>query len=238
MIHLIRRMWSANPTWGSPRIRDELAKLGLVASTATIRKYRPTFKGKPSQGWMTFLQNDAGSIAAMDFFVVPTVTFRLLYVLIIMHHDRRKVVHFNITDSPSAAWTAQQIVNAFPFDTAPKYLLRDRDSIYGSIFKHRVKGMGIQPKLTAPRSPWQNPFAERLIGSIRRECLDRVIVLNEKQLSKVLVDYFDFYHRARPHRSLSHDSPIPRPVEWPDRGSVVEIPKVGGLHHQYVRQAA
>ena len=238
LIQLIRRMWSANPTWGSPRIRDELAKLGLVASTATIRKYRPKSRGKPSQGWKTFLQNHAGRIAAMDFFVVPTVTFRLLYVLIVMNHERRKVVHFNITDSPSAAWTAQQIVNAFPYDTAPKYLLRDRDSIYGSIFKHRVKGMGIQQKLTAPRSPWQNPFAERLIGSIRRECLDRVIVLNEGQLRKVLTNYFDYYHRSRPHRSLSHDSPIPRPMESPDRGRVIEMPKVGGLHHRYLRQAA
>ena len=169
LIQLIRRMWITNPTWGSPRIRDELAKLALMASTPTIWKYRPKLRGKPSQGWKTFLQNHAGSIAAIDFFVVPTVTFRLLYVLIIMHHDRRKVVHFNITDSPSAAWTAQQIVNAFPYDTAPKYLLRDRDSIYGSVFEHRVEGMSIQQKVTAPRSPWQNPFVERLIGSIRRE---------------------------------------------------------------------
>jgi len=238
LIQLIRRMWSANPTWGSPRIRDELAKLGLIASTATIRKYRPKFKGKTSQGWKTFLQNHAGSIAAMDFFIVPTVTFRLLYVLIVMHHDRRKVVHFNITDSPSASWTAQQIVNAFPYDTAPKYLLRDRDSIYGSIFTKRVKGMGIQQKRTAPRSAWQNPYVERLIGSIRRECLDRVIVLNEQQLRRILEDYFDYYHKVRPHRSLIHDSPIPRPVESPDRGKVVEMPWVGGLHHQYLRQAA
>ncbi len=179
MIQLIRQMWSANTTWGSQSIRDESAKLGLTASRATIQKYRSKSKGKPSQGWKTFLKNHKGSIAAMDFFVVPTVTFRLLYVLIVINHERRKVVHFNITDSPSAAWTAQQIINAFPYDTAPKYLLRDRDSICGSIFKHRVKGMGIQQKLTAPRSPRQNPFAERLIGSIRRECLDRVIVLNQ-----------------------------------------------------------
>ena len=189
LIQLIRRMWSANPTWGSPRIRDELAKLGLEASTATIRKYRPRSRGKHSQGWKTFLQNHAGSIAAMDFFVVPTVTFRLLYVLIVMNHERRKVVHFNITDSPSAAWTAHQIVNAFPYDTAPKYLLRDRDSIYGSIFRDRVQGMGIQQKLTSPRSPWQNPFAERLIGSVRRECLDRIIV----------------FHKGRVEESGSHE---------------------------------
>jgi hypothetical protein len=160
-------MWSANPTWGSPLIREELAKLGLVASTATIGNYRPKSRGKPSRGWKTFLENPAGSIAAMDFFVVPTVTFRLLYVLIVMHHERRKLVHFNITDLPLAAWTAQQIVNAFSYDTAPKYLLRDGDSIYGSISRSRVEGMGIQQKATAPGSPWQNPFAEMLIGSIR-----------------------------------------------------------------------
>lgn len=222
---------------GSPRIRDELAKLGLVASTATIRKYRPKSRGQPSQGWKTFLQNHAGSIAAMDFFVVPTVTFRLLYVLIVMKHERRKVVHFNITDSPLAAWTAQQIVHAFPYDTAPTYLLRIRDSIYGTLFVQRVSGMGIQQKVTAPRSPWQNPFAERLIGSIRRECLDGVIVLNERQMRKVLTDYFDYYYRTRPPRSLSHDSPIPRLVESPDLGRVIAIPKVVGLHHHYLRQA-
>ena len=174
----------------------------------------------------------------MDLFVVPTVTFRLLYVLIIMHYDRRKVAHFNTTDSPSATWTAQQVVNAFPINTAPKYLLRDRDSIYGSILVQRVKGMGIEQTQTAPGSPWRNPFVERLIGSIRRECLDRIIVLNEEQLRRILTDYFDYYHRTRPHRSLSHDSPIPRPVELPDRGRILEMPQVGGLHHRYLRQAA
>jgi putative transposase len=158
---------------------------------------------------------------------ISTVTFRLLYVLIIINHERRKVVHFNITDSPSAAWTAQQIVNAFPYDTAPKYLLQDRDSIYGSIFAQRVKGLCIQQKLTAPRSPFQNPFIERLIGSIRRECLDRVTVLNERQLKDILTDYFAFYHRVGPHRPLSHDSPIQG--QWSRQ--------VVGLHHQYLRQA-
>jgi transposase InsO family protein len=231
-------MWAANPTWGSPRIRDELAKLGLAASTATIRKYRPKSRLPPSQSWRAFLRNHAGAIAAMDFFVVPTATFRLLYVLFVMNHERRRIVHFNITDAPTAAWTAQQIVNAFPEDTAPKYLLRDRDSIYASVFVQRVEGMGIQQKLIAPRSPWQNPYVERLVGSIRRECLDRVIVFNERQLRKVLECYFEYYHEVRPHRSLSHDSPIPRPVESPDRGGVIEIPLVGGLHHHYLREAA
>ena len=238
LIQLIRRMWALNPTWGSPRIRDELAKLGLQASTATIRKYRPKSRGKPSQSWRTFLQNHIGAIAAMDFFLVPTATFGLLYVLVVMHHARRKVVHFNITDSPTAAWTAQQIVNAFPYDTAPKFLLRDRDSIYGAVFVQRVEGMGIQQKLIAPKSPWQNPFVERLIGSIRRECLDRVIVFHESQLRQILASYFEYYHRVRPHRSLAHNSPCPRPVESPESGKVVEMQLVGSLHHRYTRQAA
>ena len=238
LVQLIRRMWAVNPTWGSPRIRDELAKLGLETSTATIRKYRSKSGRRPSQSWRTFLQNHAGGIAAMDFFVVPTVTCRLLYVLIVITHERRKVIHFNITEAPTVEWTAQQVVNAFPYDSAPKYLLRDRDSIYGSTFMHRVDGMGIKQKLISPRSPWQSPYVERLVGSIRRECLDRVIVFHERQLRQLLAGYLDYYHRVRPHRSLDHDSPIPRPVESPERGKVIEMPLVGGLHHHYLRQAA
>jgi transposase InsO family protein len=238
LVQLIRRMWSVNPTWGSPRIRDELAKLGLQASTATIRKYRPRSRGLSSQSWRTFLQNHAGGIAALDFFVVPTVTARLLYVLVVLNHERRNIVHFNITDSPTAAWTAQQIINAFPYDTAPEYLLRDRDSIYGSVFVQRVAGMGIRQKLISPRSPWQSPYVERLVGSIRRECLDRVIVFNERQLRRILQSYLEYYQRVRPHRSLEHDSPVPRAVESPDCGKVIELPLVGGLHHRYLRQAA
>jgi transposase InsO family protein len=231
-------MWTANPTWGSPRIRDELAKLGLTAATATLRKDRPQSRGQPSQSWRTFLHHHASAIAAMDFFVVPTATFRLLYVLVVMNHERRKVVHFNITASPTAAWTAQQMINALPYDTAPKYLSRDRNSIYGSVFVQRVEGMGIKEKLIAPRSPWRNSYVERLVGSIRRECLARVIVFNERQLRQLLEGYWDYYHRLRPHRSLEHDSPIPRPVESRDRGKVVEMPLLGGLHHHYLRQAA
>ena len=238
VIQLIRRMWTANPTWGSPRIRDELAKLGVAASTATIRKYRPKCGGQRSQGWRTFLRNHATAIAAMDFFVVPTATFRLLYVLIVVRHERRRIVHFNISERPTAAWTAQQVVNAFPYDTAPKYLLRDRDSIYGEAFVRRVEGMGIKQKLIAPRRPWQNPYAERVIGSIRRECLDRVVVFNEQHLRELLRAYVDYYQNVRPHRSLEHDSPIPRAVEPPEHGKVVELPLVGGLHHRYVRRAA
>ena len=169
---------------------------------------------------------------------LPTVTFRLLYVLVIITQERRKVVHFNITEAPSAEWTVQRVVNAFPYDTAPRYLLRDRDSIYGRSFVKRVEGMGIQQKVISPRSPWQSPYVERLVGSIRRECLDRVIVFHEQQLRRILESYFDYYHRVRPHRSLSHDSLIQRPVDSPDRGKVIEMPRVGGLHHHYLRQAA
>jgi transposase InsO family protein len=174
----------------------------------------------------------------MDFFVVPMVTCRLLYVLVVITRARRKIIHFNITAAPTAEWTAQQVVNAFPYDTLPKYLLRDRDSIYGSVFVMRVNGMGIQQKLISPRAPWQNPYVERLVGSIRRECLDRVIVFNERQLRQILVSYFEYYHKVRPHRSLEHDSPVPRPIESPNRGKVIELPLVGGLHHHYLRQAA
>jgi transposase InsO family protein len=238
LVELIRRMWVANPTWGSPRIRDELAKLGLQAPTATIRKYRPKSRCRPSQGWRTFLRNHAGAIAAMDFFVVPTVTYRLLYKLVVLTHERRKVVHFNVTEAPTAEWTALQIINAFPYDTAPKYLLRDRDFIYGTAFCRRVEGMGIRQKRIAPRSPWQSPYVERLIGSIRRECLDRMIVFHERQLYRTLKSYLEYYHHLRPHRSLDHDSPVPRPVQSPDSGKVIELPLVGGLHHHYLRQAA
>jgi len=161
-----------------------------------------------------------------------------LCVLIVIQHERRKVIHFNITETPTAAWTAQQVINAFPYDTAPKYLLRDRDSIYGLVFVQRVKGMGIKQKLISPRSRWQSPYVERLIGSIRRECLDQVIVFNERQLRRILESYFKYYHEVRPHRSLGHDSPIPRRQQSPERGKVIEMPLVGGLHHQYLRQAA
>ena len=238
LIELIRRMWAVNPTWCSPRIRDELAKLGLHASTATIQKYRPKSRGHRSQSWWTFLQNHTGAIAAMDFFVVPTATFRLLYVLVVIRHERRKIIHFNITEAPTATWTAQQVINAFPDDTAPEYLLRDRDSIYGSDFVRRVEGMGIQQKLISPRSPWQSPYVERLVGSIRRECLDRVIVFDERQLRQILKSYFQYYLEVRPHRFLDHDSPVPRPVQALDCGKVIEMPLVGGLHHHYLRQAA
>ena len=168
---------------------------------------------------------------------VPTVTFRVLYVFLVLRHDRRRVVHFNVTTSPTAQWTAQQIVEAFPFEEAPRFLLRDRDGIYGQDFQDRVKHMGIEEVPTAPRAPWQNPFVERLIGSIRRECLDHMIVLNEEHLSRILSEYFTYHHEARLHLSLERNSPIPRPVCPPEQGKVLAKAYLGGLHHCYTRAA-
>jgi transposase InsO family protein len=175
---------------------------------------------------------------ACDFFTVPTVYFRVLFVFLVLAHDRRCIMHFNITEHPTAQWTAQQIVEAFPWDTTPRYLLRDRDSIYGAAFQNRVGNLGIEEVTIAPRSPWQNPYCERVIGSIRRECLDDVIILNKQHLRRVLQSYVGYYHIWRPHRSLEMDAPEPRAVQRPEVGSVRKLPEVGGLHHHYDRQAA
>jgi putative transposase len=177
-------------------------------------------------------------LASLDFFTVPTAHLRVLFVLVVLAHHRRRVLHFNVTEHPTAHWTAQQIVDAFPDESTPKFLLRDHDSVYGQTFRQRVKGMGIQEVLTAPRSPWQNPFAERLVGSIRHECLDHVLVLSERHLRRILARYFSYYHRARTHLALDKDAPDGRPVELSGAGRIVKIPEVGGLHHRYVRQAA
>jgi putative transposase len=190
------------------------------------------------QTWRTFLASHVRDLVSIDSFTVPTAGLRVLFVLVVLAHHRRRVVHFNVTDHPTARWTAQQIVDAFPNDTAPSYLLRDRDHVYGEQFRHRVKGMRIDEVLTAPHSPWQNPFAERLIGSIRRECLDHVLVLSENHLRRMLARYFAYYHGARTHLSLAKDAPDGRPVERPEVGVVISIPEVGGLHHRYVRQQA
>jgi putative transposase len=174
---LIRRISAANPGWGAPRIHGELGKLGINVSETTVAKYMVRHRHPPSQTWRTFLANHVKELVSADFFVVPTATFRLLFVFVILSHDRRRLVHFAVTSHPTAEWTAQQLLQAFPWDTAPRYLLRDRDSVYGEAFRETVLGLGIKEVLCAPRSPWQNAYAERLIGSIRRECLDRVIVL-------------------------------------------------------------
>ncbi len=236
--NLIRDMWASNPTWGKPRIQAELRKIGIEVSDSTVSRYRPPRGGPPSQSWRAFLDNHVRDIVAIDFFVVPTATFRVLYVLLIMSHGRRRILHFNVTTSPSAQWTAQQIVEAFPYDTAPRYLLHDRDSIFANSFARRVESMGIEEVLTAPASPWQNSYCERLIGSIRRECLDHVIVLNERHLMRVLRSYASYYHSSRTHRSLDNDCPDPRSVEPPEMGDVVALAQVGGLHHRYTRRLA
>jgi len=197
-------MAKTNPLWGAPRLHGELLKLGIDISERTvsniIKKCQPP--GPPSQTWQTFLKNHMHNTFAIDFFIVPTVTFTVLYAVIIIVHQRRKVIHFNVTEHPTAEWTAQQIVEACPWETAPKYLLRDRDSVSGSVFQSRVKNLGINEVKTAPQSPWQNPYCERIIGSIRRECLVHLIILNEKHLRRVLTDYFDYYHHDRTHLGL------------------------------------
>jgi putative transposase len=235
---LVRRMAAANPLWGAPRIHAELLKLGIDLCERTVSRLMPKRRSPPSQTWRTFLVNHVRDLVSLDFFTVPTARLRVLFVLVVLAHHRRRVVHFNVTEHPTAHWVAQQIVDAFPDDSAPAYLLRDRDQVYGEQFRHRVKGMRIEEVLTAPHSPWQNPFAERLIGSIRRECLDHVLVLGESHLRRILARYFSYYHRTRTHLSLDKDAPDIRPVERPEAGGIMELPEVGGLHHRYVRQAA
>jgi putative transposase len=202
-----------------------------------VAKYRVKRAKPPSQTWKTFLANHADQIVAVEFFTIPTINFRVLYCFIVLLHDRRKIVHFNVTEHPTADWTSQQIIEAFPEDTAPRYLLRDRDSIYGAEFQSRVKGMQIEEVVTAPHSPFQNPYAERVIGSIRRECLDHLIVLNEDHLRRILRYYFEYYHDSRPHQSLERNSPTPREIEPPSQGKIIAIPQVGGIHHRYRRAA-
>jgi transposase InsO family protein len=237
VIALIRRMARENPTWGAPRIRAELHLLGHDLAESTVAKYLPKGRKPPSQTWKTFLQNHVGCLASIDFFVVPTATFRLLYVFVVLCHDRRRVVHCNVTAAPTAAWVSQQLREAFPFDTAPRYLIRDRDGTYGEEVRRCLRSLGIEEVLIAPRSPCHNPFVERLIGTLRRECLDHLIVLNERHLLRILKSFFAYYHEARPHMALDHNAPQPRAVEPPELGPVVAVPMVGGLHHRYRRGA-
>ena len=235
---LIREISAANPRWGSPRILGELRKLGIPVAKSTVEKYRVRPRRPASPSWGAFLKNHMRELVALDFFTVPTVGFKVLFVLIVFAHDRRKVIHFNVTEHPTAHWTAQQLVEAFPWETGPQYLLRDRDAVYGGRFQQRVAQLGLEEVLTAPQSPWQNPYAERLIGSIRRECLDHVIVFSESHLRRLLANYFQYYHRWRTHLSLDMDCPDPRPILSPEQGAVVAFPEVGGLHHHYERIAA
>src|SRR3954470_19414762 len=235
---LIRRMSRENPGWGAPRIHGELLKLGIDIGETSVSKYLVRRRKPPSQTWRTFLQNHLQSLVSVDFFTVPTIHFQVLYVFLVLAHERRRIVHFAVTARPTAEWTAHQIREAFPWDTAPGYLLRDRDRIFGHDFVHQVKAMGIKEVLSAPRSPWQRAYVERVIGTIRRECLDHLIVLNQASLSRHLRLFIDYYHGSRCHLALAKDTPEPRPVQPPDLGRIVSIPQVGGLHHRYERRAA
>jgi putative transposase len=235
---LIRDMWRSNPLWGAPHIVGELRKLGINVAKSTVEKDRPRVRKPPSPTWKAFLHNHVKDLVACDFFTVPTASFKVLFVFIMLAHERRRIIHFNTTEHPTAQWTAQQIVEAFPWDPAPCYLLRDRDAIYSGAFQPRLKHMGIEAVTIAPRSPWQNPYCERVIGSIRRDVLAHVIVLNARHLQRVLSAYIVYYHRFRTHLSLAMDCPQPRAVEPPEIGGVMALPEVGGLHHHYERQAA
>ena len=234
---LIRAMAIANPLWGAPRIHGELHTLGVDVSERTVSRLLERRPRPPSQTWRTFLTNHLAAAASMDFFTVPTPTGRVLFVLVVLSHRRRRIVHVNVTDHPTAIWSAQQVIDAFPHDTAPRWLHRDRDRIYGEAFRRRLAGMGIAEVVSAPASPWQNPYVERLIGSIRRECLDHLIIVNEAHLRRVLMTYVRYYHRTRTHLGLEKDTPDHRPVST-STGPIVAIPEVGGLHHRYERRAA
>jgi transposase InsO family protein len=238
VIDLIRKMSLANPRWGAPRIHGELLKLGFELSQATVANYMVRQWRPPCQTWGTFLRNHSKDLVSADFFVTPTVFFRVLFVFVVLSHDRRRPVHFAVTEYPTAEWTARQLLEAFPWDNAPRYLLRDRDGSYGEKFHEAANWLGIREVLTAPQSPWQNAYVERLIGSIRRECLDHVIVLNEASLRRSLKSYFEYYERSRTHLSLGKDAPISRPIQPAEMGPIMEIPQVGGLHHRYERIAA
>lgn len=239
VVALIRRMCRENATWGVTRIQSELALLGIEVADSTVANYmRRPRRGPSSQGWFTFLKNHMPETAACDFFTVPTATFRILLCFVVLSHDRRRIMHFNVTTNPTAQWTAQQIVEAFPGDgLVPEYLIRDRDGIYGSYFRQRVRNMGIREVITSRRSPWQNPYAERVIGSMRKECLDHVIILGENHLRRILSSYIEYYNQSRTHLSLGRNAPTPRTAELPSQGRVIAIPQVGGLHHRYRRAA-
>jgi len=230
---LIRRMSIENPLWGAPRIHGELLKLGFEVAQSSVAKYMVKRGGPPGQGWRTFLRNHAPDIAAMDLFVVPTIGFSLLYAFVIVRLDRRNLVWTNVTTNPTAEWIARQLTEAFPWSTAPRYLVRDRDRIYGSIVPRRLRAMGIRDKPIAPASPWQNGFAERLIGSIRRECVDHIVVLGEAHLRRILESYARYYNDIRTHRSLDKDAPAFRPIQR--IGNIASHAILGGLHHHYVR---
>ncbi len=230
---LIRRMSLENRLWGAPRIHGELLKLGYEVAQSTVAKYMVKHRPGSSQTWRTFVRNHAAGIAAMDFLVVPTIGFRLLFVLVILRHERRRLISLCVTDHPTAEWIVQQITEAFPWGEAPDHLIRDRDAAYGHAVTRRLAAMGIRDHPIAPRSPWQNGHVERVIGSIRRECLDHVVVFGEAHLRRTLAAYADYYNQSRTHLSLGKDSPCLRPIQR--LGQVLTRSVLGGLHHEYCR---
>ncbi|MGH9626789.1 MAG: integrase core domain-containing protein [Bryobacteraceae bacterium] len=235
---LIRTLSRENPLWGAPHIHGELLKLGINVGETSVSKYMVWRSKSPSQTWRTFLDNHLKTMVSVDFFVVPTIRFQILYVFLVLAHERRRIVHFAVTAHPTAEWTAQQMREAFPWDTAPRYLLRDRDRIFGKDFVDQVEAIGIKQVLSTPRSPWQRAYVERVIGTIRRECLDHLIVFNERSLYRHLRDFLEYYHQNRTHLALEKDTPEPRLIQPPESGRIVSLPVLGGLHHRYERRAA
>src|SRR6516162_3801790 len=230
---LIRRMSEENPLWGAPRIRGELLKLGFKVAESTVSKYMIRRHGPPSQTWKTFLRNHAEAIAAINLCVVPTLTFERLFAFLVLGHGRRQLLWFAVTRNPTTEWLAQQIVQAFPWNTAPTYLVRDNDRAYGQAFRRRLRTMGIRDRPTSPRSPWQNAYVERLIGTLRRECLDHVLIYGERHLRRILTLYSLYYNETRTHLGLGKDAPLRRSVQR--SGTIIVIPILSGLHHRYAR---
>lgn len=231
---MIRRISQENPLWGAPRIHGELLLLGCKVSQSTVAKYmvkHPYRSG--GQTWKTFFENHRDGIASMDFIIVPTIGFKLLYCLVILNHARRRVIHYAVTKVPTATWVARQLVEAFPWDEAPSYLIRDNDPVFNGLVQRRLRLIGIRDRPITPRSPWQNGHSERLNGSIRRECLDHILIFGEAHLRRVMRAYVQYYNNARTHLSLGKNSPKEREVHV--AGTIRSVSHLGGLHHEYVR---
>jgi transposase InsO family protein len=230
---LIRRMSKENPLWGASRIHGELLMLGFEVAQSTVSKYLVRGQNPPLQTWTTFLRNHAEAIAAIDICVVPTLTFDRLFAFLVLGHGRRQLLWFEVTRHPTAKWLARQLTEAFPWAWAPAYLVRDNDRAYGHVFTSRVRAMGIRDRPISPGSPWQNGIVERLIGTLRRECLDQMVICSEEHLRRILSAYAAYYNQARTHLALQKDAPLRRAVQ--SSGAIVAIPILAGLHHQYVR---